>query len=1058
MLNALIAYSLKNRTLIIASAIIVAFAGFYTAKQMPIDVLPNLNRPTVVIMTEAHAMTPINVEQLVTLPLEQILNGATGVERVRSASGLGLSVIKVEFAWGSDIYRNRQIVAEKLVLAKDRLPDNIIPIMAPISSVMGQIQIIGLRSKNDHLSQEEIRSIADNRLKYDLLAIPGVSKVIVSGSSTKQLQVKVDALKLRAYGVTIKDVENAILENNQNSSGGFMELGTKSPVITVTGMLNNKDELAKAVVSHNKHRPIRISDVAAIEFGPSAIKVGESGINGHPGVLLVIMKQPEADTLSLTQNVSKSLIRLNDALPEGIEIISDLFRQADFIHRAIDNVFEAVRDGGLMVIIILFIFLMNWRVTLITLTAIPISIAMTALIFSIFGISINTMTLGGLAVAIGALVDDAIVDVENVFRRLRQNALLDSDQKKHPLVVIYEASSEVRQAIVIGTLLVIIVYTPLFFLSGMEGQLFTPIGYAYIISVGSSLIVSLTLTPALSYYLLPNNIQSNHKNDSFVVSMLKKVTSRVIRFSVNMSTPILAALLITTGIAFYILANTGTSFLPPFNEGVVQINLVLPPETGLKTSNEYGRRLEKLLIQIPGVQHVTRRTGRAEGDEHAESVNNSEAIITFDNNSDRSRDEILSEIRTEISAEFPGVAFAVDQPLAHLLSAMLSGIKAQVAIKISGPDLNMLRNLAQETEGLIKNIPGIKDLMVEPQVLIPNISIEPKREMLARHGLSVDDVGQTIELSLGGERISRFVQGRFSYPITLSLQEDQRKSLNDIRNLYLKKPDDTLIRLEDVARVIMNLENNNIKHENMSRRIVVQNNIQGRSLGEVVSDIEKSLLPLKEKLNDLTGYSIHISGQFEAQQAATKKILLLSLLSVACMVMILYLHFKSLNLSFQVLASIPMSFIGAVIYIYLSEQVLSVASLVGLISLGGIASRNAILLIDHYIYLLKVEKMPFSVELIIKAGQERMVPVMMTALTSGIALIPLALSPGEPGKEILYPVATVIIGGLISSTLLDFIVRPALFYVFGKNAINLNHQDEQQNPEESFFTPIQKEI
>ena len=1031
-------------------SLLVAFAGTYVAKQMPIDVLPNLNRPMVVIMTEAHAMVPEDVENLVTTPLEQILNGATGVERVTSSSGLGLSVIKVEFGWGSDVYRNRQIVAEKLVLAKARLPDGVEPTMSPISSIMGQIQLIGVSSKTGKFSVEELQAVADFQLKYDLLSIPGVSKVIVAGGAGKQLQIIMDTDKLRAFNITPQEVAEAVEKNNTNRSGGFINLSTTAPVITVTGLLENKEQLEDAVVRPDNLRPVRVKDIGRVEFGPSAIRIGDAGINGVPGVVMVIMKQPGFDTVKLTEMVEENLRVKAEGIDSDIEINTKLFKQANFIHRAIDNVLEAVRDGGIMVVIILFLFLMNWRTTFITLTAIPMSIAITALIFAACGISINTMTLGGLAVAIGALVDDAIVDVENVYRRLNQNR--NKENKVHPLKVIFVASSEVRKPIVMSTILVAIVYVPLFFLTGMEGKLFAPIGIAYIVSVVASTFVALTLTPALCYFLLPNNLAKHSSGDTYIVRKLKLIAVFFISQSIKYAKTVIIVLVFATGLGVYVLLNAGSQFLPAFNEGVAQVNLVLPPETSLEKSNEYGTRLEKMLTNIEGVKYVTRRTGRAEGDEHAEGVSTSEAIITFDPEVNRDPEDVKAEIREQFALEFPGVAMAIDQPLAHLLSAMLSGVKAQVAVKIFGPDMDQLRSLAIDVEGALKEIDSVKDLMIEPQVLVPNIAIKPNREQLARHGLSVDDIGEVIELSLGGEEVSRLVQGRYVYPIVLRLEEKDRQDLERVRNLYIRKHDDTLIRLRDVASVETTMTSNNIKHENVGRRIVVQHNVAGRSLGEVVADVNKALDPVREKLKNLKGYSLKISGQFEAQQEATKRILILSILSLLFMVLILYMHLKSLNLSIQVLASIPMAFIGAVVFVYVTNQVVSVATIVGLIALGGIATRNAILLLDHYLYLIKEEGMQFSKELIVQAGQERMIPVMMTALTSGIALIPLALAPGQPGKEILYPVATVIIGGLISSTLLDFIVRPAVFWVFGSKACQKISNPEKLDDEVKLLT------
>jgi len=1043
MLNSIISLALKNRLLVIVLALLISCIGIFLTKEMSIDVLPNLNRPTVVIMTEAHAMIPEDVEQLVTLPIEQVLNGATGVETVRSSSGLGLSVVKVEFSWGSDIYKNRQIVMEKLPLAKTRLPEGINPIMAPISSIMGQIQIIGLSSRTGKHSPADIRSIADNQIKYELLSIPGVSKIIIVGGAAKQLQIVIDPNKMKSHNVSITDIETSILKNNENSSGSFMNIGTRAPVITVKGLYKNIADIEESVVKTDHFRSIRIKDLAEVNFGPSSIKIGEAGIDGQEGVTLVIIKQPGFDTLKLTDAVDEKFKQLRVALDSDIVINPNLFKQADFIDRAIHNVIEAVRDGGIMVVIVLFIFLMNWRITFITLTAIPLSMAITALVFSFFDITINTMTLGGIAVAIGALVDDAIVDVENVFRRLKQNILLEPHKQKNSLLVIYQASSEVRKPIVIGTLLVMIVYVPLFFLTGMEGKIFSPIGLAYIISILASLLVSLTLTPVLCYYLLPKSLSANQHKDTLVVRTLKIISAKVIHFSISFSKSMILLLILGVGGSLYYLSTAGTEFLPTFNEGVAQVNLVLPPDTGLKTSSQYGKRLEKLLVSIPGIKHVVRRTGRAEGDEHADGVNTSEIIVSFDQNNKRSPEETLQEIREKVAEKFPGVAFAIDQPLAHLLSALLSGVKAQVAIKVYGPDLSILRSLAKDIESALSSVDGVKDLMIEPQVLVPSISVTPKRGQLALHGLSVQDLGKTVELSMGGEGIAKYIQGQFLYPIVLRLNETSVKNIEDLKNLYVRKPNDELIKLSDIATIAITMTSNNIKHENVGRRIVVQHNVGGRSLGEVVQDVEKSLMPIRQKIQELQGYSLKISGQFEAQQKATNRILLLSILSLLCMVLILYMHFKSLNLSLQVMISIPMAFVGAIFYIAITQQTLSVATLVGLISLGGISARNAILLLDHYLYLHRVEGIAFDRELIIKAGQERMVPVVMTALTSGIALIPLALAPGQPGKEILYPVATVIIGGLISSTLLEFIISPAAFWLFGRKAIQKeSHQNE----------------
>ena len=1031
MLNWIISFSLKHRVFVLVSALLIAAYGGYIAVRMPIDVLPDLNRPTVTLIAEAHAMVPEDVERFVTRPIELVLNGATGVTRVRSSSGLGLSVIYVEFGWNTEIFRNRQIVQEKLQLAQDKLPADVQVQMAPISSIMGQIQLIGVQSNSGDTDISTIRALVDQSIKPRLMSINGVAQIVSIGGAPKQLQITVDADKLRVFDVTLEEVGAAIKNSNINASGGLLNIGSKGPVITVTGRVEMEGQIADAVVKPDPIRPVRVQDVARVEFGPAAIRTGEAGLNGKPGVITVIFKQPDVDTVDLTNRVNAELADLQKTLPADIVIINEVFQQAAFIHRAIDNVVEAVRDGAILVVIILFLFLLNFRTTFITLTAIPLSVAITAIVFAAFGLSINTMTLGGLAVAIGALVDDAIVDVENVFRRLRQNAKLENP--KNPLLVIFNASSEVRNPILIGTLLVVVVYFPLFYLTGLEGKLFTPIGIAYIISTLASLVVSLTVTPALCYYLLGKNSASQHADDGWLVHKLKVVAERMIRFGMKYPAPILGVLISTVIIGVLVLMTRGSQFLPSFNEGTAQINLILPPETGLATSDQFGHRLETVLTAVKGVKNVGRRTGRAEGDEHAEGVNMSEAIVTFDPKVDRSREEIMAEIREKLEDEFPGIATGVDQPLAHLLSHLLSGVNAQVAIKINGPDLEVLRRTAEEIEAAIKPISGVKDLYTQPLVLIDQVVVEPKREQLARAGLSVKEAAEAVELGGGGEEISRMNVGQVSYPIIVKLAEKDRQNLDSLRKLQLRTADGGRILLSDVADVKISKTPNNINRENVSRRAVVQHNVAGRSLGEVVADVEKALEPIRQKLAATPGYSIRISGQFEAQAEATRLLIILGFISLFAMFAILYMHFKSVNLSIQVLLSIPMAFIGAVAYIVLSKQTMSVATLVGLISLGGIAARNAILLLDHYLHLMREEKVPFSQDMIVQAGQERMVPVLMTALCSGIALIPLALSPDEPGREILYPVATVIIGGLISSTLLDFLVRPGVFLIFGKD-------------------------
>ncbi|MBI2921267.1 MAG: efflux RND transporter permease subunit [Planctomycetes bacterium] len=1032
MLNRFIAASLRSRVLVLAASLLVAFYGGWVALRMPIDVLPDLNRPTVTVMTEAHGMVPEDVERLITVPLEQLLNGSTGVTRVRSSSGRELSVVHVEFDWGTEIFRNRQIVQEKLQLAQGAFPPGVQPQMAPISSIMGQIQMIGVQSRSGKTDSTALRSISDIQIKPRLRALPGVAQVVTSGGAPRQLQITVDADKMRTFDVTLEEIGEAIHGANVNTTGGMLDIGWKGPLVTYTGRVEDPLDLEEAVVRADPVRPVRLREVAKVEFGPATILTGQSGVNGTPGVTLVVFKQPAVDTVALTRAVNTELARIQPTLSDDVVLVNNLFQQSAFIERAVDNVEDAVRDGAILVVVILFIFLLNFRTTFITLTAIPLSVAVTAIVFQAFGLGINTMTLGGLAVAIGALVDDAIVGVENVFRRLRQNS--QSPEPKPLLWIIFKASSEVRNPILIGTLLVVVVYLPLFSLTGMEGRLFTPIGLAYIISTLASLLVSLTLTPVLCYYLLGEKLARSHAGDGFVVRALKRVAAKTIRFGLAFPMPIAGVLLACVLAGLLVLGTRGSQFLPAFNEGSAQISLILPPDTSLRVSDEYGRRMEALIMQVAGVKNVGRRTGRAEGDEHAEGVNVTEAIVTFDPSSKRPREEVIEEIRDRLSFEFPGVATSVEQPLAHLLSSLLSGVNAQVAVKIYGPDLDVLRKAAEEAEATIRPIAGVRDLYVEAQVLVDQVEVKPDREQLARAGLTVESVAETIELAMAGESVSRLMVGQVAYPIIVRLDEKDRRNLAAIGNISLRASDGSQIRLGDVADVRLAKTPNNINRENASRRIVVQHNVGGRSLGEVVADVDRALEPLRKELAGQSGYSIQISGQFDAQAEATRLISILSIVSLAAMCLILFIHFRSVSLTLQVLASIPMAFVGAVLYIILSDQVMSVATLVGLISLAGIATRNAILLLDHYIHLMHEEGEPFSKEMIVRAGQERMVPVLMTALCSGIALVPLALDADKPGRELLFPVATVIIGGLISSTLLEFLVRPGLFWTFARNA------------------------
>ena len=1029
MLNAVIRFALRYRLVTIAIALVLLVAGSYTLSHLPIDVFPDLNRPRVTVITECPGLAPEEVETLVTVPLESVLNGATGVQAVRSSSGPGLSVIYIEFAWGTDIYVDRQIVTEKLALASDRLPTNmdIRPQLAPVSSIMGQVMLVGMWSEGEKTDALEVRTLADWVVRQRLLTIPGVAQVVTMGGGRKQFQVLVNPDSLLRYDVTLNDVEHAVSESNANATGGYIKVGANEYLVRSLGRIQTLEDLGSVVVKQKGNRPVLLKQVARVTEG-AQVKRGDAAVNGHPAVMLTISKQPGADTRKLTQDVVAALASLQTTLPKDIRIAPDIYQLKGFIDLSIRNVIEALRDGTILVIIILFLFLLNFRTTFITLTAIPLSIVITGLVFRWFGMSINTMTLGGLAVAIGELVDDAIVDVENIFRRLKENQQLPNPRSA--LQVVYDASREVRNSIVFSTILVVLVFIPMFALGGMEGRLFTPLAAAYIVSILASLLVSLTVTPVLSYWLLPNAKVVQHDHDGWLLRQLKKIAGVAIRVSVRYPTPILSVVAFSVIVSGIVAWNLGRDFLPPFNEGTVQVNVMVPPGTSLDTSNQIAAMVDKRLANIAGVKAYGRRTGRAELDEHAEGVNVSEIIVSFDPETTRTREEILEEIRTEL-AEVPGAIISAEQPLAHMISHMLSGVKAHIGIKIYGDDLNVLRKTAAQIRGEIADVPGVTDLQVEPQIEVPQLQIRPHRETLATYGLHVGDLNQFVQTAMNGHTASEIVQGERKFDLVVRLDEPYREDPEQLKRLAINLPSGGKVLLTDVADVVESSGPNTINRENVRRRIVVQCNASKRDMHSIVTDIEKRIQTIREGLP--TGYFIEFSGQFESQQSATRTMGILGLFSLAGMFLTLYTLFRSVNLSLQVLAALPMAAIGAVAALVVTRQSLTVASLVGFVSLSGIASRNGILLIAHYLHLVKYEGEQFTPEMIERAGLERLAPMLMTALTAGIGLVPLALSAGEPGKEILYPVATVILGGLISSTLLDFFVHPALFWSFGRS-------------------------
>ena len=1039
MLNAIIRFSLQNRLLVIVSALFITAVGMWQATRLPVDVFPNLNRPRVVIFTEAHGMAPEEVETLITFPLETVLNGATGVQEVRSSSGVGLSIIYVEFDWGTDIYNNRQIVAERMALATASLPQDVKPQLMPISSIMGQIMIVGLTA-GEQTSPMELRTLADWVVRQRLLTIPGVSQVVVMGGDRKQFQVLVDPDLLFRFGVTLHEVKAALEQSNQNTTGGYLDQqGPQEFLVRSLGRVRTVQQISDIVVTQQQEQSVTLAQVARVVEG-TQVKRGDSAayvrnvagkMVGGPAVVITVLRQPEADTRQVTDRVTEALAELQPSLPPDVQMLPGLYQQKEFINLAFENVVEALRDGSILVVIILFLFLMNLRTTLITLTAIPLSIVVTAIVFAACGLSVNTMTLGGIAVAIGELADDAIVDVENIFRRLRENR--QSRTPKNPLLVVFQASVEVRNSIVYGTMIVILVFVPLFALSGMEGRLFTPLGISYIVSIASSLLVSLTVTPVLSYCLLRGSSILGEDRDGPLLRLLKRIAGGAIRQSLRVPRLILFVAAVAVVVATWGLMRLENDFLPPFNEGAVQINVLLPPGASLATSGDVATRVEQRLAQIDDLVTIVRKTGRAELDEHAEGVNVSEFVATVDPRSERSREELIEEI-SEALADIPGIAnsSSVEQPLAHLISHMLSGVKAQVAIKLFGDDLDELRRQAKSIELAIDDVEGVRGLQVEQQMLIPQLRIEADGEKLKAYGLRRNDVNEFVETAMQGQIVSQVVDGQRTFDLLVRLGEEFREDLAALKRLQIDLPAGGRVKLENVARIYQAAGPNMINREQVRRRIVVQCNVSGRGLVDVVEDIKQRMEPVIAELP--TGYFVELGGQFQSQRSASRIISIMFVASLIAMFLVLYSMFRSSNLALQVMIALPMAFIGSVASLYLTGQTLTIASMVGFISLCGIASRNGILLINHYLHLVKYEGQQWNRDMVVRAGKDRLAPVLMTALTSGIGLVPLALVAGEPGKEILYPVATVIIGGLVTSTLLEFLVRPALFWTVGIDA------------------------
>ncbi|MDF7814868.1 efflux RND transporter permease subunit [Hymenobacter sp. YC55] len=1060
MLDSIIRFALQNRLLMLAFALGLLVAGSYTARQLPVDVLPDLDRPRVTVFLESAGMAPEEVEALVTLPVETALNGATGVSAVRSNSAIGLGMVFVEFDYGTDIFTARQIVAEKLQTVGEQLPTGITPVLGPISSVMGQIMLVGLSSnysqatnqtpsasagsslsdggpRSGATSAADLRTLANYTVRQRLLSIPGVAQVIPIGGDNLQYQVLLDMPRLNAVGLTITQVEEALRRSNLNTTGNFFDRNGSEVLIRNLGRLRSVSDIENIIVGYREGSPVTVKQVANVEFG-ARFKRGDGSVNGKQAVILSIEKQPGTATVGLTEAVEKALVELKPSLPKDVQINTRLFKQADFIESSISNVEDALRDGAILVVIVLFAFLLNVRTTFISLVAIPLSLLVTALVFRAAGISINTMTLGGLAIAIGELVDDAIVDVENVFRRLRENQQLPAP--KPALQVIYAASSEVRNSIVYATIIVVLVFLPLFALEGMEGRIFAPLGIAYITSIVASLFVSLTVTPVLCYYLLPKIKQIRQaEQEGGLVRWLKRKDTSLLNWGLTHPKVVLTV----TGVLFMLAAALvpffGTEFLPPFNEGSLTVNFSAPAGTSLAESNKLGTLGEEQILQLPEVAYTARRTGRAELDEHAESVNNSEIEVAFKTEDElekegrimRSRDEILADLRQRL-ALITGVNVNIGQPISHRLDHLLSGVRAQVAIKVFGNDLLELRRYANEVRAAASTVPGVVDLQVEKQVQIPQLLVRPRDQALRAYGLERGQVVATLETLFQGDVVSQMLDGQKRFDLIVKLPENQRNDVTTIANTRIETPSGALIPVSEVADVSYEPGPNTVNHENTQRRITVSLNVAGRDLGSTVQEVQARIA---QQVKLPPGYYLTYGGQFESQQSASSKILWLSLFSLAGIFLVLFSHFKSPLMVGQIMLNIPLALIGSVVAVLLTGGTFSIASLVGFITLTGIASRNGIMMISHYIHLVEHEGEKFGKEMIVRGSLERLVPVLMTALVAALALVPLTLAKDAPGKEILYPVATVILGGLLSSTFLDIIVTPVVFWLFGEKAL-----------------------
>ena len=1025
MLNKIIYYSLHNRLVILVCALLLMIWGTYTAFNTDVDVFPDLNAPTVVIMTEANGMAPEEVERLVTFPVETAVNGAMDVRRVRSSSTTGFSVVWVEFDWGTDIYRARQIVSEKLAVLGESLPENVgKPTLGPQSSILGEMMILGLTA--DSTSLLDLRTIADWTIRPRLLSTGGVAQVAVIGGDIKEYQILLDPARMKHYGVGLNEVLDVCRNMNRNANGGVLYEFDNEYIIRGVLSTSKAEEIAQGVVKTVNEYPVMLGDIATVKIGGKSPKLGTASERTKPAVLITVTKQPDTSTEKLTEKLDEIVVDLRKNLPADVHVSTDIFRQSHFIDNSINNVKKSLFEGSFFVVIVLFLFLMNIRTTVISLVALPLSLLVSIIVLHYMGLTINTMSLGGMAIAIGSLVDDAIVDVENVYKRIRENRLLPPDQQRSTLEVVYDASREVRMPILNSTLIIVVSFVPLFFLSGMEGRMLIPLGIAFIVALFASTVVALTLTPVLCSYLLNRKATGMKElREAWIARKLKVVYKRALELALAYQKWVLGTTIALFVVALVIFFHLGRSFLPPFNEGSFTINVSSLPGISLDESDQIGRRAEALLLQVPEIKTVARKTGRAELDEHALGVNVSEIEAPFELQ-DRSRDEVMNDVRKKLST-ISGANIEIGQPISHRIDAMLSGTEANIAIKLFGTDLNLMFTVGNQIKAAIQTIPGLVDLKVEQQIERPQLTITPKRELLAKYGIPLPEFEEYINVMLGGEAVSQVYDDGKSFDLTVKTSDASRATMDDISNLMIDAAGQK-VPLSYVADIRSVTGPNTINRENVQRKIVISANVSERDLRSVVNEIQDRV---EANIRLPEGYHIEYGGQFESEAAASRTLLLTSLMSLLVIFMLLYNEFKDVKESGVILLNLPLALIGGVIILWLTSGEISIPAIIGFISLFGIATRNGMLLISHYTHL-RGEGMGLR-ESVIQGSLDRLNPILMTALSSALALIPLALNGDLPGNEIQSPMATVILGGLLTSTFLNGFIIPIVYLIMNKN-------------------------